>query len=228
MLTIVATPIGNLEDVSIRQAKTLMEADIILAEDTRSASTLREFMHAKFEFERNPHQQMWSYYKDNEYAKLPEVLELLKGGKNVALISESGMPLISDPGFLLLSQVVKENIPYTVVPGASSVITALALSGFNPANFMFLGFLPKKNSQLVQSFKRLNTIHEIIPDVVFVFFESPHRIKDTLQILADIVPDSQIALCRELTKKFEEVVRGKPSDLLDRDYKGEITLVLKL
>lgn len=227
MLFIVATPIGNLEDLSIRQAKTLITSDVILAEDTRSAQILLSQLSRLFPYipQSSHHPQVISYYKETEFEKLPQILEWLKEGKTVSLISESGMPLIADPGYLLIKTVIKENLPFTVIPGPSAVTTALIYSGFNPSNFMFLGYFPKKQTDLFKLFIKLKQLADLIP-MIFVFYESPHRINQTLQCIDKSVPDVNIVIGRELTKKFEEIIRGKAKDLLNRTYKGELTIML--
>ncbi len=227
MLYIVATPIGNLEDVSTRQARILLESDIILAEDTRSAHTLLSYMNKTFKVVSNPKQKIISYYREKEFEKLPDVLDALSTGLSIALISESGMPLVSDPGFLLVKEAIKAGIQITAIPGPSAVINSLILSGFEPKNFMYVGFLPKKASQLTSLITRLKKISEISPSSLFVAYESPNRINATLKIMAKESPEVDMAICREMSKKFEEVVRGMPADLLNRDYRGEITIVLR-
>jgi len=237
MLNIVATPIGNLDDLSIRQAKTLASSDIILAEDTRSAQTLLNAIKERFPKllitdDRLP--IVWSYYKEKEFQKLPEIIDLLKEGKNISLISEAGTPLVSDPGYLLVKSCIQRNLPITVIPGPSAVTTALVYSGFNPQEHMFLGFFPKKESQLLQLIDRLKQIKKIFPDMVFVFYESPLRIKETLRCI-DLACrqagtskwNPEVVICREMTKKFEEIIRGPIDELMKRDYKGEITVVIK-
>jgi len=234
MLFVVATPIGNLEDLSIRQAKTLASSDIILAEDTRSAAILLQQIVQKFNLALNPSQKLISYYKEKEFEKLPEILNRLKEGKKISLISQSGMPLISDPGYLLTKACIKEKLPFTVIPGPSAVTTALVHSGFNSSKFIFLGFFPKKQSQIIQLIKRMSNIKKFFPDIIFAFYESPQRINRTLQCFTKLVfsqetlnwnPD--IVICREMTKKFEEIIRGKAKDLIQRKYKGELTIVIK-
>lgn len=226
MLYVVATPIGNLDDLSIRQAKTLANSDIILAEDTRSAFTLLDAIKKRFAFPVTC-SKVWSYYKEKEFEKLPEIIELLEQGKNISLISQAGTPLISDPGFLLVKTVIKKNLPITVIPGPSAVISSLVLSGFDLKQFTFLGFLPKKTGQIVQSINRLYTIKKNFPEMVFVFYESPKRIKETLKCFIALKWSPEIVICREMTKKFEEIIRGNAEDLMKRDYKGEITVLVK-
>ncbi len=229
MLNIVGTPIGNLEDLSLRAAKIIASSDIILAEDTRSAHILLNFIKSSFML-RVTCSMIWSYYKDVEFQKLPEILELLKDGKNITLISESGMPLISDPGFLSVKNCIKNNYPITVIPGPTAITTALLYSGFEidqEAGFMFLGFLPKQQSKIARCIDTLISLKKIQKKLLFVFYESPKRINQTLEILSNLLPASEVCVCRELTKKFEEVVRGKPADLMKRTYRGEITVILQ-
>ena len=230
MLNIVSTPIGNLDDLSLRQAKILAASDIILAEDTRSAQTLLDAIKKRFMLTVTC-SMIWSYYKEKEFEKLPEIIDLLKQEKNISLISEAGTPLISDPGYLLVKSCIQKNIPITVIPGPSAITTALIYSGFNPnppaGGHMFLGFFPKKESQIFQLINRLKQIKTIFPEMVFVFYESPLRINETLQCFITLKWEPEIVICREMTKKFEEIIRGPIDELIKRTYKGEITVVIK-
>jgi 16S rRNA (cytidine1402-2'-O)-methyltransferase len=226
MLYIVTTPIGNLDDLSIRQAKTLATSDIILAEDTRSAYTLLEAIKKRFTFPVTC-SAVWSYYKEKEFEKLPEIIDLLEQGKNISIISDAGTPLISDPGFLLVKTAIKKNLPMTVIPGPSAVVTALTVSGLEPKNFMYLGFLPKKESEKIKIINKLIEMKKSFTDIVFVFYDSPLRIKETLQCFKTLKWNPEIVICREMTKKFEEIIRGNAEDLMKRDYKGEITVLVK-
>lgn len=225
MLHIVATPIGNLEDVSIRQATTLAAAEIILAEDTRSAYFLLEKIPKLFDITIQNNQKVISYYKEKEFEKLPQIMEWLHEGKNIVLISDAGMPAISDPGFLLIKTAIRQEIPFVVVPGVSAVTTALLYSGFNPQNFMFLGFLPKRPNDIRKLLEKTKQVKRLFSDAVFVFFESPHRINATLTLMNEVIPEAEICVTRELTKMYEESVRGSAKILQDYDYKGEITVV---
>lgn len=232
MLYIVATPIGNLDDLSIRQAKTLADSDIILAEDTRSAKILFDGIRSRFNSQLPPtnynlQPKIWSYYLEKEFQKLPEIIDLLKEGKNISLISDAGTPLVSDPGYLLVKSCIKRNLPITVIPGPSAITTALVYSGFNPQEHMFLGFFPKKESQILQSIKRLKQIKEIFPDMVFVFYESPLRINETLRSIERSKFNVEVVICREMTKKFEEIIRDPIDEMIKREYKGEITVIIK-
>lgn len=227
MLQIVGTPIGNLKDLSFRQAEAILYADIILAENTGSAGILLQqipFLFPDLADLRNPELRVVGYHKDNEYQQLTEVLELIESDKKIVMISEAGMPLVSDPGYTLVKQLVKNKVSFEVVPGPTAVDTAVVYSGFNPSQFTFLGFLPKKTSdrkKLFESLKKSN--NAVMP---LVFYESPFRIVETFEILELIAPNAQVVVCRELTKKFEEIVRGTPAVLKKREYKGEITLVV--
>lgn len=232
MLYVVASPLGNLDDISIRQAKVLTSSDLILAEDTRSAQTLLSAIKSRFpliEIGKQP--KIISYYKEREFEKLSEIMELLKDGANVSLLSENGTPLISDPGYLLVKTAIKEGVGLTVIPGSSAVITALVYSGFNPnpksGGFSFMGFFPKKTSEANQIINRMKSVKELFPEMAFVFYESPHRISETLSLISKSGWDPDIAVCREMTKKFEEIIRGKARDLTAKEFRGEITLVIR-
>lgn len=229
MLYIVGTPIGNLEDLSPRAAKTLLSSDIILAEDTRTAQNLLDFCGRNYKSQ-IPNYKLVSYYKEREMEKLGEVLGYLNEGKKVSLISESGLPLISDPGYLLIKSVIRENIPFEVIPGPSAYTTAAVYSGFKTDNILFIGYFPKKSGAIVQSIKRLIEINKILADTIFIFYESPVRINNTLKLFNQYLSEANVCICRELTKKFEEIIRGKPADLLNlnKEYKGEITITISL
>lgn len=229
MLFIVASPIGNLDDLSIRQAKTLTSSDIILAEDICSAHILLNACQFRFQLPKTNNQapQIISYYKETEFEKLPEIVDLLKQGKSISMISQAGTPLLSDPGYLLVKSCVQRGLPLTIVPGASAATTALIYSGFNPGQHMFLGFFPKKESQIVQLIDKLKKIKIVFPEMVFIFYESPLRINKTLQLINQLKCDFEIVICREMTKKFEEIIREPTDKLIKRTYKGEITVVMK-
>lgn len=228
MLYIVSTPIGNLEDLSYRQAYTLAWSDIVLAEDTRSAHKLMGGIETLFGVQRKPEQQFWSYYKEVEFEKLPDILEQLREEKVISLISDAGTPLVSDPGFLLMKQVIREKLPYTVIPGPSAVTTALIHSGVNAHEFEFAGFLPKKAGDLKRAILQMKAVKELNKDIAIIFFESALRMQQTLAVIQDILPDAQVTICREMTKKFEEIIRGTPAELLKlKTFKGELTVVLQ-
>lgn len=228
MLFIVSTPIGNLDDLSYRQAKTLVDSDIVIAEDTRSYQKLLTGIQKIFGLAPKQDQKLISYYKEVEFEKLPEVLQCLEDELDVSLISDAGTPLISDPGYLLLKEVIKRNISYDSIPGPSSVTTALVLAGLQSKKWMFVGFLPKKKNDLVKLLNSLMKLNEIDKEIVYIAFESSLRINETLRVFSEINSNAVIVIAREMTKKFQEIVRGSPLELANRNYKGELTIVLKL
>lgn len=224
MLTVVATPIGNMQDISTRAALAILDAEIILAEDTRSAGMLRAKLTETFHHPICQSQQLVSYYKEREFEKLPSVFELLDDNRNIVLLSENGMPLISDPGHLLIQKMIARDMRFEVIPGPTALTTAIVHSGFDPTRFAFMGFLPKKETDIA---RQLKMAKESPLALSFIWYESPNRIQKTLQTLQQIDAAAQVCVCRELTKKFEEVVRGTPGELATRQYRGEITLVVK-
>lgn len=227
MLKIVGTPIGNLSDLSLRQAEAILTADVILAENTGSAGILLQqipLMFPDLADLRNPELRVMGFHKDNEFQKLSEVLDLIEQDINMVMISEAGMPLVADPGYALVKHLVKQNIAFEVVPGPTAVDMAVVYSGFNPSQFTFLGFLPKKPNEKKKLFSTMLKDVMVMP---LVFYESPFRIVETLKILEELHPTAQVVICRELTKKFEEISRGTPAELKTREYKGEITLVIQ-
>jgi len=214
-LYIVATPIGNLEDISFRVIKVLNEVDLILAEDTRRTSILLNHYKVKNKIE--------SFNDFNKEKKTPSIIEQLKNNKRIAIVSDSGTPGISDPGFYLVREAVKEGIDIVPIPGANAAITALVSSGFATDKFMFLGFLPKKENRLKKSLMEIKK-----NNITTIFYESPYRIEKTLRLMSEIIPDKKICIARELTKKFEEFIRGTASEILKKKpkFKGEITVVV--
>lgn len=217
MLYLVATPIGNLGDISHRALEVLRSVDLIAAEDTRhSGNLLRHFEIQK---------RLVSYHEHNEARRTAELLMELKAGRSIALISDAGLPTISDPGHRLLRACIAEALPYTVIPGPSAVLTALVGSGFDATHFFFGGFLPVKSGQ-----RERQLTEAAGRGCTSVFFESPHRILKTLEACARLLPERQICVARELTKQFEEYRKGLPSELLahysSRPAKGEIALVI--
>ncbi len=216
-LFIVATPIGNLEDITFRAIRILSEVDLIAAEDTRQTKILL----TKYDI----HTPMTSYHKFNIKSKTPHLIELLKQGQSIALVSDSGMPGISDPGYELIKACVEEEIRVEPIPGPSAAVTALAVSGLPTDKFIFEGFLPKKPGKKVKKLKELKKEKGSI-----IIYESPYRLVKTLQDIRKVLGERQIAVCRELTKKFEEVIRGKAGDVLEKmkekKVRGEIVLVI--
>jgi 16S rRNA (cytidine1402-2'-O)-methyltransferase len=216
MLSVCATPIGNLEDVTLRVLRELREADVILCEDTRHTRALL----ARHEIRA----RLVSYHEHNEAKRTAEIVPRLLAGERVALVSDAGMPGISDPGARLIAAALEAGAPVTVLPGPSAVETALVASGLVGERYQFVGYLPRGEKALSSLWREL----ERWPWPV-VAFESPQRLPRTLRSLADELPGRHAAVCRELTKRFEEVVRGTPEELAARfsePPKGEIVLVL--
>ena len=216
MLSVCATPIGNLDDVTLRVLTELRAADVVLAEDTRHTRGLlrRHGIEAK----------LVSYHEHNEAERVAELLPRLLAGERVALVSDAGLPGISDPGSRLIQAALDAGVAVTVLPGPSAVETALVASGLVAERFAFVGFLPRKAGELAALWEELAPWRGPV-----VAFESPQRLPKTLRSLATAAPQRQVAVCRELTKRFEEVVRGDASALAERyaePPKGEITLVL--
>lgn len=228
MLYIVGSPIGNLDDISYRQAKILLESHYILSEDTRSFETLICACERLTSKTRNSHQVVVSYYKDKEFEKLPYVIDLLRKGETVALVSEAGMPLISDPGGLLVDYCLNNNIPHTVIPGPSSITAALAIAGIKSQNWSFVGFLPKKDGDVRKVVTKIIETNAIWKHYSAIAFESPLRFQHTMQLLDELIPQAKIIVCRELTKKFEEILIGTPKELMNSSIKGEIVLIIQL
>jgi 16S rRNA (cytidine1402-2'-O)-methyltransferase len=215
-LAVCATPIGNLDDVTLRVLAELAAADVVLAEDTRHTRLLldRHRIEAR----------LLSLHAHNEGARTVELLPRLRAGERVALVSDAGMPGISDPGALLVAAALAEEIPVHVLPGPSAVETALLASGLSGGGYVFLGFLPRRAGELDALWQRLRGSQS--PTVAF---ESPRRLPATLRSLAAALPERELAVCRELTKRFEQVVRGTAAELalrFDSPPKGEITLVV--
>jgi 16S rRNA (cytidine1402-2'-O)-methyltransferase len=218
MLYLVATPIGNLNDITLRALEVLKSVDVIAAEDTRhSGNLLRHFEIRK---------PLVSYHEHNEAMRSQELAERLAAGENVALITDAGMPGLSDPGARLIKRCIEQNLAFTVLPGASSILTALVGSGFSLEKFCFRGFLPVKSGQRERELRAAAESKE-----TSVFFESPYRILKTLAACAELMPERQLCVARELTKKFEDFRRGTAAELLThyeaRPAKGEITLVIE-
>lgn len=217
ILYIVSTPIGNLEDITLRALRILKEVDLIAAEDTRR--TLLLLKHFGIQA------QMTSYFEGNEMKKRESILSRLNEGDRVALVSDAGTPGISDPGYRLIRLAIEHSIPVIPVPGPSAVITALSVSGLPTDGFLFKGFLPNKSKRRRDLLKQLEEVRETL-----IFYESPHRLSETLRDIFDVLGDREIVLTRELTKVYEEVLRGKVSEIRnqigEKKLKGEITLIV--
>ncbi|MGC3991282.1 MAG: 16S rRNA (cytidine(1402)-2'-O)-methyltransferase [Chthoniobacteraceae bacterium] len=218
VLYLVATPIGNLGDITLRALEVLKNADYIAAEDTRHS--LRLLQHYEI---RKP---LVSYHEHNEARRTAELLTPLREGKNIAIITDAGMPGVSDPGWRLLNACREEGLPYTVIPGPSAVLTALIGSGLSSERFLFAGFLPVKSGGREREVRAALDRPETT-----VFFESPHRILKTLALLAEIAPTRRLCVARELTKQFEEFRTTTAAELLAHytahPAKGEICLVIE-
>jgi len=217
MLYLVATPIGNLADITVRALEVLKAVDVIGCEDTRhSLNLLRHYEITK---------PLVSYHAHNEAMRTAELIKKLEGGGSVAIISDAGMPGISDPGHRLLRACQTKGIPYTIIPGASSVLTALIGSGFDAERFYYGGFLPVKSGQRERELLAARDRKE-----TSIFFESPYRILKTLTVCAEHLPDRKVCVARELTKHFEEFRRGLAGELLAHytahPAKGEIVFVI--
>ena len=217
MLYVVATPIGNLGDITLRAVEALKSADVIAAEDTRHSGLLLKHLEIKKPFV--------SYHEHNEAARTLQLVERLARGENIALITDAGTPGLSDPGLRLIRECIKRELPFTIVPGASSILAALIGSGFSTEKFFFGGFLPVKPGQRQREFQAAAEREE-----TSIFFESPYRLTKTLVVCIDVMPERQLCVARELTKKFEEFRRGVASELLAHYQahppKGEIVLVI--
>jgi 16S rRNA (cytidine1402-2'-O)-methyltransferase len=212
-LTVCPTPIGNLEDVTLRVLSKLRDADVVACEDTRRTRTLldRYGVNAK----------LVSYHEHNEEQRASELVERMRDGAKVALVSDAGMPLVSDPGYVLVRACVAAGLPVEVLPGPSAPLAALVASALPADRWRFAGFLPRKAGELRKVLSE--------PGGTLIAFESPKRVPATLALLAELDPDRQAAVCRELTKAHEEVVRGRAAELAaryaDAPPRGEVVLV---
>ena len=217
MLYVVGTPIGNLSDITLRALEVLKSVDLIAAEDTRHSGMLLKHFEIKKPFV--------SYHEHNEAMRAAQLIERIATGENIALITDAGMPGLSDPGARLIRECMKRELPFAIIPGPSSILTALVGSGFSTERFYFGGFLPVKSGQRERELGAAAA-----RDETTIFFESPYRLTKTLSACAVLMPDRQLCVARELTKKFEEFRRGTARELLNhyeaRPPKGEIVLML--
>jgi len=217
MLYVVATPIGNLADITLRALEVLKEVDVVAAEDTRHSGLLLKHVGIQKPFV--------SYHEHNEAARTAELIERLARGDDVALITDAGTPGLSDPGLRLIRECIKRELPFTIVPGPSAILIALLGSGFSTDKFSFRGFLPVKSGQRG---RELRAAAE--RDATTIFFESPYRILKTFAACIEIMPERQLCVARELTKKFEEFRRGTAAELLAHYQahrpRGEIVLLV--
>lgn len=209
MLYIISTPIGNIEDITFRAKKLLGEVDILLSEDTRNTNKLLDLL----QIYKKP--QLESFYDEIEEQKIPKIIEWLNEGKNIAVVSDAGTPIISDPGWKLIKKCQKLGIKYTAIPGACAAINALVLSGLPSGRFSFLGFLPKKPGERKKILEKYKNV-----DGAKIVYESPFRVKKLIEEIKVIYGENaEIKICREMTKKFEEI-----SDTLTSE-KGEMVVV---
>lgn len=215
-LYLVATPIGNLDDITLRAINILKNVDIIAAEDTRNTLKLLNHLNIK--------KTLISYYKQTEKTRAEGIISKIKEGKSIALVSDAGTPSISDPGEVLVKESIKNNIEIIPIPGACAFINALICTGFNTKEFVFIGFLPVNNKEKKD---KLNKIKN--EDKTIIFYEAPHKIKNTLENMYEILGDRNIVLAREITKIHEEFLRGKISDFLTSDYetRGEFVIIVE-
>ena len=218
-LYLVATPIGNLEDITLRAVRVLKEADMIACEDTRQTQKLLNHYGIST--------RMVSYHQHNEMTRAPELVLDLEGGARVALVTDAGMPGISDPGFRLISLAIRHHIPVVPIPGASAFLAALVASGLPTDSFRFSGFLPQKSGQRRQMLESIKASPR-----TQVFYEAPHRVKEAVEDVVEVLGgERQLVIAREVTKIHEEFLRGRASEILETlnargEIKGEITLLI--
>lgn len=210
---IVSTPIGNLEDITLRALRILKEVDLIAAEDTRHTRQLLSHF--------DIHNRLESCHAFNEHGKVDSLLDMAESGSSIALVSDAGTPSVADPGFLLVREAVKREIPVVVVPGVSAVTFSVTASALPVDKFVFRAFAPVKSAQ------REKFLNEILESgMTTFFFESPYRVSKTLEALSQLAPDCQCAIIREATKLHEEILRGTATELaaIKRDWKGEFVI----
>ncbi|MFZ0017497.1 MAG: 16S rRNA (cytidine(1402)-2'-O)-methyltransferase [Acetobacteraceae bacterium] len=221
-LVLVSTPIGNLGDLTLRARDTLLAADLILCEDTRHTARLLSAIGAKVKLQ--------PLHEHNEDAAIPAVLARLREGRRIALVSDAGVPLISDPGYRLVRAALAEGLPVGAVPGANAAVTALVLSGLPPLPFLVLGFPPPRQTARRAAFGRLRGAERAGLAATLVWYEAPHRLGETLQDMAEAFGPRPAAVARELTKRFEEVRRGTLAELAAHYARnvarGEVTVVV--
>lgn len=217
-LYIVSTPIGNLKDITLRAIDTLKQSDIILAEDTRRTFILLNHYNIK-------NKRLISFNDNNKENKTPQIINELKQNKTIALVSDSGTPGISDPGFYLIREAIKNNIEIIPIPGPTALIPALISSGFPTDSFEFYGFIPKKEKAKKDLLKKIKQ-----SNMTTILYESPYRLVKTLKTMQEIIPNKQICIARELTKHFEEFIRGTTKEIYEKlknkTIKGEITIII--
>ncbi len=214
----VPTPIGNMKDITLRALEVLEKSDIIYCEDTRNSQNLLKF--------HNINTKLISYHKFNESERVEEIISNIENGKIVSVISDAGMPIINDPGFVILQEVIKRGISYEILPGACALINGICGSGFDTTSFVYMGFIPKTKAEREKFFKKFKDMN-----VTGIFYESPHRLLKTLKSLYTQFGNINVCVCRELTKLFEEYKRGCIDEIIsyyeEKGVKGEIVLVIE-
>ncbi|MCK4739085.1 MAG: 16S rRNA (cytidine(1402)-2'-O)-methyltransferase [Deltaproteobacteria bacterium] len=219
ILYVVATPIGNLEDITLRAVRTLREVSLIAAEDTRHTKKLLNHLGIQATLE--------SYHEHNEAKKSDKLVRILESGKNIALVSDAGTPVVSDPGVRLVSKALEKGIKVSPIPGASAAIATLSVAGLRADEFTFLGFIPERSTLRENFFTKIRSTPS-----TYILYESPARLLKSLEVMATFIPNSKVVVGRELTKIHEELLSGTPEEILktlkDRKIKGEITIVLYL
>ncbi len=235
-LYLISTPIGNLDDITLRAVKTLFSVDILLCEDTRRTGNLVSRLQGNSDIssllQNSKKPRFVSFHEHNNEKRIPEVLKYLSWGKSVGLVSNAGSPLISDPGYKLVNACIDKGYNVVPIPGPSAVIAASAVSGFTTARILFVGFLSKRTGKKKKLLiKVLNAAQKLDEILSIVFFESPYRLKESLELVEEVFSDPEVAVCVELTKLYEEVLRGKASELCaalnDKKIKGEVTVVVE-
>lgn len=217
-LYLVPTPIGNLKDITLRALEVLQSVDLIAAEDTRQSLKLLNHFNIK--------KSLISYHQHNEQGKSNELLEKIKEGKNIAVITDAGTPGISDPGSIVVQKCIEEGIDFEVLPGATAITTALVYSGLDTTKFIFRGFLPRENKERKPIIEDIKERQETL-----IFYEAPHRLLDTLEFLKLNLGNRRIAICRELTKLYEEILRFSLEEAIEHyknvNPRGEYVLVIE-
>ena len=217
-LFLVPTPIGNLKDITLRALEVLKSVDVIAAEDTRQSLKLLNHFEIK--------KSLISYHQHNEQGKSEEIIDRLERGENIALVTDAGTPGISDPGAIIVSRCIEKQIPFEVLPGATAITTALVYSGLDTTKFIFRGFIPRETKERKILLEEIKDVKESI-----IIYESPHRLLSTLDLIYNNLGNRKIAVCRELTKLHEEIVRGNIDEVIktfeERTIKGEFVLVIE-
>ncbi len=241
-LYIVSTPIGNLEDITIRAIKTLFSVDYIACEDTRKTGLLLQELRKRYgfilqQFNNLSIQQCIPFHDHNEQNKTPELIALLEQGKSIALVSDAGTPLINDPGYILVRECRKRNIPVVSIPGPTALISALTVSGLRADKFTFLGYPPEKKSHRIKLFETLvyhpersEAKSRDLSNITYIFYCAPHKLLQTLEDMKEVFGDKEIVIVRELTKVHEEIWKGNLSKAITYyvSPKGEFVILIPI